>query len=97
MKHFENEEQQTETLEEVRQPLLAELDASKEIEALSDEELEVISGGGLSNMLAKAKTVYQNRFQLHPGNIIPAIKNKMQTAMEQSSSNHGININGRWP
>ena len=43
----ENENQQTVTPEEVREALLAELDASKqEIEALNDEELESITGAG---------------------------------------------------
>jgi hypothetical protein len=72
------------------------LDASmQEIEALSDEELELISGGGLSSMFTKVKTLYQDRFQLHPENIIPAIKNKIQTARDTSSRDRGININGR--
>jgi hypothetical protein len=43
----ENEIQPSSTLEEVRQSLLAELDASKQtITDLSDEELEAIAGGG---------------------------------------------------
>ena len=43
----ENGNQQTITPEEVRQALLTELDASKQaIEALSDEELEAITGAG---------------------------------------------------
>ena len=61
------------TPEEVRQQLL---DASQQIIAeLSDEELEVISGGG---WLANAKTVYQDRFQLHPENILPTLKAQFQ-------------------
>ena len=43
----ENEMQQTVTPEEVREAMLAELDASKQtIEELSDEELESIAGAG---------------------------------------------------
>ena len=43
----ENEIQPSSTLEEVRQSLLAEIDASKQtITDLSDEELEAIAGGG---------------------------------------------------
>jgi len=42
----ENEMQQSSTLEEVRQDLLTELEASKqEFVELSDEELEEIAGG----------------------------------------------------
>ncbi len=42
----ENENQQTVTPEEVRQSMLAELDASQEaIAELSDEELEEVAGG----------------------------------------------------
>jgi hypothetical protein len=42
----ENENQQSVTPEEVRQSLLAELDASKQaIEELSDEQLEEVDGG----------------------------------------------------
>jgi hypothetical protein len=45
----ENENQQYVTPEEVRQFLLTELDASKQvIEELSDEQLEEVAGGGLS-------------------------------------------------
>jgi hypothetical protein len=43
----ENDIQQSSTREEVRQSLLAEIDASKQaITDLSDEELEAIAGGG---------------------------------------------------
>ena len=76
--------------------LLSEIEAAKRvIVELSDEQLEAISGGGFTRLLTKAKVVYEDRFQLHPGNIIPAIKNKIQTARSQSSSNRGINVNGR--
>lgn len=45
----ENENQQTVTPEEVREYLLAELEASKQtIAELSDEQLEEVAGGGIS-------------------------------------------------
>lgn len=50
----ENEKQQSETSQELREVLLAELDASKQVIAeLSEEQLEEIVGGGLSAFTKK--------------------------------------------
>ena len=72
----ENENQQTVTPEEVRQYMLAELDASKEtIAELSDEELEEVAGGigltlgagglraGLRGAFNNARPAFTNAFK----------------------------------
>ena len=57
----ENENQQTPTPEEVRQYILAELEASKQtIAELSDEELEEVAGGKGGMMRANLKSGLAN-------------------------------------
>ena len=84
----ENEIQQTETQtpEEVRQALRAELDASKqEIETLSDEQLETIIGaGGCLSCANQTLEAVDNTVAAHTG----------RKAYYQELRAHGWN---RWP
>ena len=49
----ENQQFETVTLQEIREAILADLEASKqEIAALSDEELEQVAGEGLTNWIS---------------------------------------------
>ena len=91
---FEHETQQSQAPEEIRQPLLAELDASKQaIEELSDDELEAVNGGlSLSRGLSKAKAFYENKLQIHPENLV----SKLKAQFQPDETPGGMYINGKY-